>query len=133
MADVMMKLGGFSFSIPTAVYQTLEKTRNWTWAKHELIGRRNVNQYTGPGEDTITLSGVVFPGHNGSDARQIQAMEAQADLGLPLLLVTGYGEILGDWVIESITEGQNLHFRDGAPRRQSFTIRLKRDGRNDGI
>lgn len=125
MADVMMQLGGYQFSVNTAAYQDLRRSSEYRWKNQERVGQLDALQYTGQGSDTITLSGVVFPGYKGGTG-QLNAMRAQAGTGQPLLLVDGQGFIHGRWVIEKIDEQQAVFARAGVPRRQQFSLQLRK-------
>lgn len=125
MADVMMQLGGYQFSVNTAAYQDLRRSSEYRWKNQERVGQLDALQYTGQGSDTITLSGVVFPGYKGGTG-QLDAMRAQAGTGQPLLLVDGQGFIHGRWVIEKIDEQQAVFARAGVPRRQQFSLQLRK-------
>lgn len=125
MADVMMQLGEYQFSVNTAAYQDLRRSSEYRWKNQERVGQLDALQYTGQGSDTITLSGVVFPGYKGGTG-QLNAMRAQAGTGQPLLLVDGQGFIHGRWVIEKIDEQQAVFARAGVPRRQQFSLQLRK-------
>ncbi|MEY9128351.1 phage tail protein [Bradyrhizobium yuanmingense] len=123
-STVLLALGAYRFSINNAAYQKFDRTSAWRWPSTERIGMAPAPQYVGPGEDTITLDGVIYPHYRGG-LRQVDQMRAQAGLGQPLPLVTGFGRYLGNYVIEKIREGQETLMSDGAPRRIEFTIELK--------
>ena len=57
---MMMSLGMFTFGLPTLAYQELKRRTDWRHARQTRIGARDATQYVGPGEDTITLSGVAM-------------------------------------------------------------------------
>jgi len=42
--------------------------------------------------------------------------------GQALKLVTGYGEVLGDWCLVSVEEEQSDLLAGGIPRKQGFTM-----------
>jgi phage protein U len=121
----MMQLGVYQFSVNTAAYQDLRRSSEYRWKNQERVGQLDALQYTGQGSDTITLSGVVFPGYKGGTG-QLNAMRAQAGTGQPLLLVDGQGFIHGRWVIEKIDEQQAVFARAGVPRRQQFSLQLRK-------
>lgn len=125
MADVMMMLGTYRFSVSTAAYQQLQRSTAYKWQAQDRVGQREALQYTGPGTDTITLTGVVFPSYTGSTG-QLNAMRALASTGLPQILVSGTGRVLGRWVIEKIDEQQGVFARAGVPMRQQFTMQLRK-------
>ncbi|RKR02581.1 hypothetical protein C7446_2299 [Kushneria sinocarnis] len=124
MADVMLKLGRYAFSIETAAYQQLSRKTQWTWASQSRVGAREALQFTGKGADTITLDGVIFPEWKGGTS-QLDNMRSEADRTLPLLLVDGNGYVHGRWVIESVEELGDTHARAGTPRRQRFTLQIR--------
>jgi hypothetical protein len=125
MADesVLMALGDFRFSLSTAAHQTLARKTAWRWEAVERVGRRPARQYLGPGDDTITLSGVQFTAWRGGTG-QVEAMRAQAAKGTPLALVDGEGNVFGLWVILSVDESQSGFIAGGLPRKQEWTLSL---------
>jgi len=119
----MMALGDFRFHMDGAAYQSLERESAWRWPTTERVGSAPMPQFVGPGDDTIRLSGVIYPHYRGG-LGQIDAMRAEANKGVPLPLVDGMGRNWGRWVITSIHEGQTVFFSNGAPRSQSFEVGL---------
>ena len=122
---VMMQLGSFQFGIATAAYQELQRSTEWRWPSQDRFGKMAALQFTGPGADTITLPGVVFPEWNGGVV-QLDAMRALGDAGQPHALVGGDGASLGKWVVERVDEGQTVFAANGVPRRMEFTLQLRR-------
>lgn len=153
MSDVMMQLGAYQFSISTAAYQTLRRSVAYRWSAQDRIGRSAALQFTGLGEDTLTLDGVIFPTHkhvshrasgagfstegfarsHASGASQLDAMREQAATGKPQLLLDGQGQILGQWVIERIEEQQDTFARAGVARRQTFSLKLRKYDDNSSV
>ena len=125
MADVMLQLGFYQFSVDSAAYQELSRSAEYRWAAQERIGATDALQFTGFGPETIELSGVIYPFHKGGFG-QLDRLRTQASLGFPLPLISGQGRVLGLWVVEAVSEGQRVFARSGAPRRQDFDIRLRR-------
>ena len=124
MADVMLRLGEYSFSIDTAAYQKLTRSTVYRWAPQERVGTHSALQFTGYGEDVITLDGRIYPDWRGG-GQQIQEMRRRAEGGVPLMLVDGYGRVHGRWVIQSIDEQSDTFAPGGAPRRQQFTLQMR--------
>lgn len=122
---VMMQLGSFQFGIATAAYQELNRSTAWRWPTQERFGQRPVLQFTGPDAETISLPGVIFGEWSGGTG-QLDAMRAMGEAGEPLELVDGNGGTMGRWVIISVDEGQTVFAANGVPRRQEFTLELKR-------
>jgi phage protein U len=131
MADdnsfVMMGLGDFRFGLPTAAYQDLSRTSSWRWPTVERIGARPASQFVGPGEDCVTMNGVIYPAFRGGIG-QLAAMRAEADKGAPLNLVDGTGQHWGQYVITEVREGQSNFFSNGMFRSQAFDITLQAYG-----
>lgn len=132
--DILMTLGGgnqeFRFAIDTAAYQSLTRRTEWRWPAQDRLWNDPARQFTGKGPDEITLEGVILPAFRGG-LGQIMAMRALADAALtdgsgarPLLLVTGYGEVLGEWVITAIEEEQPVVGVSGAALEQRFRLTL---------
>lgn len=133
MADVMMQLGGFQFSVDNAAYQELSRSAEYRWRGQERIGASDALQFTGYGPEEIELRGVIYPEYKGG-LGQVARMRTQASLGFPLPLISGGGGVFGLWVITAVREGQRIFARGGAPRRQDFELRLRRfDGGLRGL
>lgn len=122
---MMMALGMFVFSLHTLTYQELQRQTEWRHPSTSRVGARPARQYVGPGEDTISLPGVLLPQLAGSRL-SLDVLREMANTGRAWVLVDGTGRVYGAWVIDRVTEGQSLFFRDGAPRRIEFTISLAR-------
>lgn len=121
----MMSLGVFSFSLATAAYQDLQRQMAWRHASSERVGARAAHQYVGPGDETITLSGLIAPPLTGR-LGSLDTLRDMADQGRSWPLVDGTGRVYGAYVIESINETGSLFFADGTPRKVEFQIALKR-------
>lgn len=129
--DVFMALGDYRFSMTTAAYETLRRETKWRWPSQERLGRVPAKQYVGPGEDTITLEGVVYPHFRGG-LEQVDAMRDEADKGEPLLLVDGLGYVYDYWVVTSLSETHARVWEKGVPLKQQFSIVLEYFGEDDG-
>ncbi|AVO37404.1 phage tail protein [Pukyongiella litopenaei] len=125
MAEVMMQLGFFQFSIDNATYQRLSRSTEYRWSRQARIGTNDALQFTGLGPETIELEGVIYPHFRGG-LGQVDKMRIQASIGIPLPLVSGLGRVLGLWVVEAISEGQEVFAAQGIPHRQDFTMRMAR-------
>lgn len=123
---MLLALGDYRFSISTAAFATLERVSRYTWAAQERVGTLTARQFTG-WDETISLDGVVYPHYRGG-VGQIDAMRHMAGTGQPLLMVSGLGHVMGEWVIEEITETQSYLLSDGQPRKQEFRLSIARYG-----
>lgn len=126
-SNYMMKLGGYTFSINSAAYQTLQHSKVYNWKSQARVGRLPAQQFTGEGEETIALEGVVYPYFKGGTG-QLNDMRLQAGKGEPLMLVDGTGVIWQKWCIKQIDETQRELFSDSTPRKIEFNLQLIRYG-----
>lgn len=123
---MMLALGMFVFIRQTLPYQSLQRDAAYTWASNKRVGRRNAFQFTGVGNDTITLSGALYPELTSGGPLSLSALRLMASAGLPWPLVDGSGMIYGMYIIESVTEIDGELYPDGSPRKIDFTVKLTR-------
>lgn len=120
----MMILGMFVFSIPTATYQSLQRNNSWNHPSNNRVGDMPAYQFTGKGEDVITLDGSIVP-EFGSQI-SLTALRLMGDTGKSFPLIAGNGKIYGSWVIDSLSETQTYFYRNGTPRKIEFSLTLKK-------
>lgn len=123
MSETMMALGSYRFSIDSAAYQELKHSQAYRWQAQERLQRRPAMQFVGAGEESIELSGVIYPHFKGG-LEQLDTMRTEANKGQPLLLVDGLGFVWGQWVITQIDEEQSFFQGNGQPLKQSFQVKL---------
>ena len=124
---IMMVLGGYFFSIETSAYQELVHARSWQWVENEVIEDAPDLQFTGAKPEVITLKGTMFPAFKGG-ALQMTGLSLLAGRGVPVLLVSGLGLVMGFWVIEAIEENKFNFTTYGQPQKIEFSISLKKFG-----
>lgn len=122
---MMMTLGMFVFGLPTLAYQELQRQTEWKHPGSPRVGTRDAHQFTGKGDDTITLSGWIAPELTGS-IYSLDALRLMADTGKSWILIQGTGRIYGSFVITNMTEGRTILAQDGAAGRIEFSLTLKR-------
>ncbi len=122
---IMMILGSFQFSINSAAYQDLTRSTEYRWTAQDVFGVLPRLQFTGAGADSVTLEGSIFPEYRGG-LGQLDRMRALAGTGKPQRMIDGNGKILGRYVIERVQEKQTIFAALGVPKRQDFTLQLKR-------
>ncbi|CAL4868225.1 hypothetical protein MMA231_02500 [Asticcacaulis sp. MM231] len=122
---MMLALEDFIFEIGTLPYQQLQRATAWKFAKSERFGARDAVQFVGPGDDKITLTGALYPGFAGtfSSIEQIRTMGSK---GLSYTLISGTGDVMGQWIILSFNENRSEFLIDGVPRKADFTLELER-------
>ena len=126
----MLTLGQYRFSVNTAAYQELVRTSQYRWQSQERIGQRPAQQYLGPGEESIALTGVLYPAYKGG-LGQLDAMRAEAVKGQPLMLSSGSGDVFGKWCLTRVEETRSVFYADGSPRKKEFRLRIVHYGEDD--
>lgn len=121
---MMMIFGMFVFSIPTATYQSLQRSTSWRHASNSRVGNAPAYQYVGPGEDTITLDGSIVP-EFGSQM-SVTALRLMGDTGKSFPLIAGNGKVYGLWKIDSVDETQTFFYPNGTPRKVEFSLKLSK-------
>lgn len=123
----MMALGKFRFGMSNGAYQKLTRTADFRWAKVDRLGRSPAMQFAGPDAQEVTVEGIIYPHYKGG-LRQVDDMRAQAETGLPVMMVDGFGWVWKRWVITRVEERKSYLLRDGAPRKIEFSLKLKAYG-----
>lgn len=121
---VLMSWGDFEFSIDNAAYSTLSRSAEWRWSEMQLIGKRDLLQYTGKSTRTVSLDGETYAGF-GAGPEATEALFQQADLERPQLLVSGTGDIFGYWVVTTFNDVATSLLPGGGARRRTFRIEMK--------
>lgn len=111
----------YYFNLDTAAFDELRRQTGFRWASQERLARRPAQQAVGQGDDKITLKGAIFPASRGG-LGQLQALRNIGRQLQPLSLITGYGEVLGNWCLTNIDEEQGSLLAGGIPRKQGFTL-----------
>lgn len=117
----------YFFNLDTAAFDELRRSTEFRWASQERLSRRPAQQAVGMGDEKITLKGAIFPGFKGG-LKQLDTLRAIGARLEPLSLVTGYGDVLGNWCLKSIEEEQSALMQGGIPRKQGFTLEFMRYG-----
>ncbi|WP_145592898.1 phage tail protein [Yersinia bercovieri] len=122
---MMMALGMFVFMLQTVPYQDFQHQMAWRHPSNARIGLRPSSQFLGPDEESITLSGVLYPELTGGKV-SLMALQLMAETGKAWSLIEGNGAIHGMFVVESLSRTKSLFFSDGSARKIEFTLTLKR-------
>lgn len=125
---VTMMLGGFGFEALGFGYETLSRSVQTPWADIEVAQGLNAQQWTGPTSDDITIKGVLFPYELGGQS-SLDGLIAMAMSGEVAMLVSGTagaGIVHGRFTIQSVEEDRSYIAADGTPRRNAYSIRIRR-------
>lgn len=122
---MLAALGLFVFDIDSVLFDKLQRERDWRHPRTERFGARPAAQFAGPGEDRITLSGMLVPEIMG-DYYALETLAQMAAEGEAWPLVDGYGNVIGTFTIERLTEDRGNLLNAGEARRTDFTLELSR-------
>lgn len=117
----------YYFNLDTAAFDELRRQTAFRWAAQERLTRRPAQQAVGLGEEKITLKGAIYPSFKGG-LKQLDRLRSIGAKLLPLNLTTGYGEVLGNWVLTNIEEEQSSLLPGAIPRKQGFSLEFVRYG-----
>lgn len=121
----LMTLGMFVFGMDTIAYSDLQRRMSWRHEDSDRFGVRPAGQYVGPGEDTITIAGLIVPEIAGTYSSIDQLVE-MANTGDNWPLIDGLGRVLGHYRIEGMDQAHHGIMAGGLPRGVDFSIDLKR-------
>lgn len=124
---MLMSLGLFVFTLKSVPFQKIDRQTRERWAKSERFGAPAATQHIGPGDDTITLSGVLLPQLTGGPVH-LETLRTMKSGGKAWILAQGDGRILGMWYIEAINETQTHFTTTGKAKKIEFTLILQRYG-----
>jgi phage protein U len=122
---MLMALGMFPFDLPLLAYDELQRRTDWRHARNPRVGARDATQFTGPGDDTISLSGTAYAELCEGRA-SLDELRRMGDAGEARSLVDGAGYIYGAFVITALDEKHKAILPDGTPLRIDFSLDLLR-------
>lgn len=122
---MMMIYGMMVFMRQTLPYQELQRSVDYRWPANSRIGQRASAQFTGVGDEKITLSGELRPEITGGTV-SLLVLKVMADEGRAWPLIGGNGTIYGMYVVENFSETHSEFFSDGAARKINFNLSMKR-------
>ena len=152
MADVLLGLGSqdpnatagtalILFYVPvkgvdTPNFETIQRDVQFTWTSADRLSRDPAMQFTGPGEDNISIAGRMFPYHFGG-LSTLDRMRKAGRAGKPMIMVrfypltdpNGYGsEVIGNYVIKRVQTVESKIGAIGIAHKVDFTLELQRYG-----
>lgn len=132
---VSMMLGAFAFQARDNLgYEGVGHRVQTPWADIAVAQTLNQQQWTGPTSEEITIKGVLFPLEYGGQS-SLDGIIAAALSGMPMMLVSGddfEGVIHGTYTVQSVDEDRSYHTAAGTPRKNAYSITLKRYGQPTG-
>ena len=135
---MLIQFGNFQFQIATAAYNQLTRKTRAIWARLPILENYEKLQATGNTNDTIQLTGTVYPQHaimkggvGGTSA--LDELRSYVKTLQPRRITTANGKSWGYWILESIIKKDSRWIPDGTPRRQDFQLTLKYFANNNNI
>ena len=129
----MMAFGYFIFNLYTTPYQTNQHDKEWRFPSNSRVGARPVYQFLGPGEEKITLGGVLMPEISGGRV-SLELLDKMGDTGKAYPLIEGSGVFYGLFTVGKISKTKTEFFNDGTSRRIEFSAEFTRvDDKNRGL
>jgi phage protein U len=122
---MLAALGLFVFELASLPYDELQRRTEWRHPRAPRVGARDASQFVGPGDERLSLAGVLLPEVAGSFAA-LRTLREMADEGEAWPFVTGTGEIFGQFVLISLDERRRYMMVDGVARMVDFSIELDR-------
>ena len=122
---MLLALGMFPFGVDTLAFDEIQRKSSWRHATATRIGARDASQYTGPGDETVSLPGSVFTEIADGEV-SLDEIRRMANTGNAWPLVDGRGYVYGAFVITTLNETSKAFWPDGTPRRIDFSIELLR-------
>lgn len=120
-----MALGSYVFRALGFSFETQGRGLETPWAEIEVAARFDALQWTGPKAETFSIAGVIFdPEFGGQDT--LDGLRGAAAAGVPLMLVTRAGRVMGRHVVISVKEDRSYVLASGQARLNRYTIELKR-------
>ncbi len=120
-----MAFGMFVFSMPTLLYEQLQRRTDFRYGRTPRVGARDASQFIGPGDQTISLSGSTHF-ELGDGEVSLDELHGMAAEGEAQPLVCSNGRVYGNFVITGLDERHRLFATDGTPLAIDFAIDLLR-------
>lgn len=123
---MILALGQFVFAIDTLTFDEIRRNRAWNFASNSIAQGRDQYQFTGIGDETITIPFLIYQGHGFGHRQSIDDLSEMADTGAGYVLIDGTGYIYGIFAIESLDDTRSFLTMNGAPQKIDGMLKLKR-------
>lgn len=120
-------LGQFVFAVHgDGPFAQTKRQTSQRIAANQRLGEAPAHQYIGPGDDTLSISGMLAPELTRGPSA-ITLLRDMAAAGESYPLIDGQGNYHGMWIIESITDDRSQFIGNGQARQISFSLELRQD------
>lgn len=121
---MLYQLGSVQFELYPLNIEEVSQEAGADFAPKPILGRRPRLEFVGEAEETIRLSGKLFPQRFGGSLDDLRAIRLS---GQAVPLTRGDGAALGWFVIEKASATGRELSADGVGRVVEFDVQLKRD------
>ena len=121
---MLFQLGALQINQTFNAHETAHKYGADFVAKN-VIGTRKPREYVGIGDDSISLTGTLFPLKIGG-LSELDMLQAMTEQGQPQILVRGDGTNLGWYVVDKVSEKSKYLDSSGIGRVIDIEIELNR-------
>ena len=102
MGDIVFSVSVWRMITPT----NYERESTARWAEHDLLLRKPVSQFGGPGLEKLSFSIILDADHGVSPALQLKKLRKMRDTGAVFPLVIGGRPVTQNyWRLDSVKEG----------------------------
>jgi hypothetical protein len=123
MGAMLMGWGPHRFEVGGAAFEELRRRVEGRWERHPIIGRRPAGQYLGPGEETVTLRGTIYPVDQGGGLEAVvAALLADCRAGRTYMLLALSGDVAGPHRLERAESAESFHLPDGAAQKIVYDL-----------
>lgn len=95
------------------------------WAEHELLMRKPVSQFGGPGLEKLSFDILLDAGHGIDPDKQLQKLRKMRDAGAVFPLVIGGKPVSqSSWRLDSLKEGEHYFTAMGELQQCKVSVQL---------
>ena len=115
-------ISSFNYMLTPTDYSRSGSAR---WSEHELLMRKPVSQFGGPGLEKVSFSIILSMDHGISPERQLKKLREMRDTGAVFPLVIGGKPITNSyWRLDSLKEGECYWLGDGTLQQCKVAVEL---------
>lgn len=129
---MLMKLGAIEFELFPLNTHEYSRSSMTDFARKPVVGARQPLEYVGQGEETMSITGRLFP-HKLGGLAEFAVLRTMQEAGMAQFLMRGDGRPLGWFVVESVEENSSEIHYDGVGQVIDFTIKLCRSPKPSAI
>ncbi len=126
---IVGSLGGIPFLSSRYCVRTIDnyqKSASARWATHEIVGKKPVSEFLGPGLNEISFDMILKTDLGVIPADEVKKLERLRDTGETVFLVLGT-DVIGNtqWVVTDVSSTVNAWGAFGTPISISASVTLK--------